>query len=167
MPLSRIRVESYTNLPESSIKQRDSYEWARGIMTSKMLEWGEEALTSRRFHDNSGFLLRVARNKAGKQTLKVRLLLSLPEDWATSEMSPAWASIDLPEFVYPYVWSTEAGLESITFRLHYASKLFGMTVKKNKVMSEILFTGDPAICCQCEVHKCQSISRLESPLSGI
>lgn len=69
----------------------------------KMLECDGEAVTSRRFRNNREFLLRIAVSKAEAQSLKVRLLLSLSEDSATSEMSPSWASIDLPEFVSPYV----------------------------------------------------------------
>lgn len=71
MPLSRMQMESYTNLPESSIKQTEDSEWSRGAITSKTLEQGEEAVTSRRFQNKSGFLLRVTVCKAGEQSLKV------------------------------------------------------------------------------------------------
>lgn len=70
MPPSRMRLESYTDLAGSPTKQKEDSERTGESITSKKLEWEKEAVTSRRFHNKSGFLLRVAVSKAGEQSSK-------------------------------------------------------------------------------------------------
>lgn len=165
MPLSRMQMESYTNLPESSIKQTEDSEWSRGAITSKTLEQGEEAVTSRRFQNKSGFLLRVTVCKAGEQSLKVWLLLSLSEDWGTSDYTSLGkhrlAGVCISLCVKHRGW-----LEIYSLQISLCIKIIWHDCKKKKVIFEILSTGDSALCCQYEVQVYQSISRLKSPLHG-
>lgn len=66
MPPSRMQVESYMDLVGSSAKQKEDSERTGEAIASKKLEWEKEAVTSRRFHNKSGFLLRVAVSEAGE-----------------------------------------------------------------------------------------------------
>lgn len=141
------------DLAGSSTKQKEGSEWTREAITPKKLEWDKKAVTSRKFHSKSGFLLRVTVSKSGEQSPKWDCYgASLQTSQTNSKKTAAWASTDLHEFVYSYVRSinTKADLESIAFRLYCAPKLLDIIVKKNKVILEMASPGDPAVRYQCE-----------------